>query len=185
MIKQIIRLVLCVVFINIAVYSQDTVAFPQKLEMNGFRQVITKTGNLYISGQPDADAFRKLKSDGVTTVINLRTEQEMSNRDYVPFDEKQLLDSLGIKYIHIPLGGADTPYNNEALNKFAEGFESADGKVLLHCTVAWRASHMWAAYLVQYKGFEPIKAIEHAKAINFGELPFEGLLGKKLKIIVE
>jgi hypothetical protein len=56
------------------------------------------------------------------------------------------------------------------------------GKVLLHCTVAWRASHMWAAYLITCQGFTPAREIEHAKAINFGERPLEGLLGKKMVI---
>jgi hypothetical protein len=39
---------------------------------------------------------------------------------------------------------------------------------------------MWAAYLIQFKDFSPDTAIEHAKAINFGEWPLEGLLGKKM-----
>ncbi len=166
-------------------FAQNEIPAPQKLEWTGFRQVIAQTGNLFISGQPDAAAFSKLKDEGVTAVINLRTEQEMANRDYVPFNEKQLLDSLGIKYVHIPLGGSDTPYNPAALKKFAEEFTKADGKVLLHCTVAWRASHMWAAYLIEYKKFTPSKAIEYAKMINFGELPLEGLLGKKLNVQFE
>jgi len=44
---------------------------------------------------------------------------------------------------------------------------------------------MLAAYLIQDKSFPPEKAIEHAKGINFGQLPVEGLLGKKLKIDFE
>jgi len=44
---------------------------------------------------------------------------------------------------------------------------------------------MYAAYLVQYKNFSPNKAIEYAKAVNFGEWPLEGLLGKKMKIDFE
>lgn len=166
-------------------FAQNELPVPQKLEWEGYRQVIAQAGNLFISGQPDENAFRNLKVEGVTKVINLRTDQEMSNRDYVPFDEKKLLDSLGLKYIHIPLGGSDTPYNPQALKKFAEEYENAEGNVLLHCTVAWRASHMFAAYLVEYKKFSPAKAIEYAKAINFGELPIEGLLGRKLNFELE
>ncbi|QQS37766.1 MAG: dual specificity protein phosphatase family protein [Ignavibacteriales bacterium] len=176
---KIIISILLITFINPG-FAQNEVPVPQKLEWEGFRNVIAQTGNLFISGQPDENAFRKLKDEGVTTIINLRTEQEMANRDYVPFDEKQLLDELGLKYVHIPLGGNDTPYNREALTKFTEEYEKADGKVLLHCTVAWRASHMWAAYLIEYKKYSPAKAIEYAKMINFGELPLEGLLGRKL-----
>ena len=48
--------------------------------------------------------------------------------------------------------------------------------------MAWRASQMFAAYLIADKNFPPEKAIEYAKAVNFGEMPVEGLLGKKLVI---
>ena len=167
------------------VFSQDSVSFPIKLEATGFQEVFAQVDNLYISGQPDEASFQKLKSEGVTTVVNLRTPNEMENRENVPFDEKTVVDSLGLEYIHIPLGGTEFPYTNEALLKFADAVDKAEGKVLLHCTVGRRASHMWAAYLIQFKGFEPNKAIEYAKAVNFGEWPLEGLLGKKMIIKFE
>jgi uncharacterized protein (TIGR01244 family) len=185
--EQLKILMLCIWFsiFTQSVLSQYSVSFPVKLDESGFLEVIAQADELYISGQPDEDAFVKLKSEGVTTVVNLRTQKEMDNREYVPFDEAALLDSLGMEYIHIPLGGTDNPYTNEALTKFAEAVDKSEGKLLLHCTVARRASHMFAAYLIQYKGFEPNKAIEYAKAVNFGEWPLEGLLGQKLKVEFE
>lgn len=159
--------------------AQDTLSVPKKLDAHGFSEVFVQIDRLYVSGQPDEESFSKLKNLGVATIINLRTKQEMDNRHYVPFDEKEVVQNLGMNYVHIPLGGKDTPYNKEALNKFVKTFENSDGKVLLHCSVAYRASHMWAAYLIEYKNYSPEVAVEHARAINFGELPIEGLLGKK------
>jgi uncharacterized protein (TIGR01244 family) len=178
-------LIITLIFYTENILSQDSVSFPVKLDRAGFQEVIAQTDDVFISGQPEKEAFVKLKSEGVTTVINLRTQREMDNRELVPFDEKHILDSLGMEYIHIPLGGKDFPYTNEALTKFAEAVTKSEGKVLLHCTVAWRASNMWAAYLIQYKGFSPDEAIRHAKAINFGEFPLEGLLEKKMKVEFE
>ncbi|MBK9099743.1 MAG: protein tyrosine phosphatase family protein [bacterium] len=166
-------------------FGQDSVSFPVKLDETGFREVIAKVDDLYISGQPDKESFAKLKSDGVTTIVNLRTPSEMENREYVPFDEAAVVDSLGMEYVHIPLGGEEYPYTPEAVKKFADAIANADGKVLLHCTVARRASHMFAAYLIQYKNFPPEKAIEYAKAVNFGDWPLEGLLDKKLRVEFE
>ena len=166
-------------------FSQDSVSFPVKLDNTGFQDVFAQSDNIFISGQPEKESFVKLNSEGVTTVINLRTPSEMDNREYVPFDEKAVVDSLGMQYIHIPLGGTEFPYTKEALQKFADAVDKAEGKVLLHCTVGRRASNMWAAYLIQIKGFEPNKAIEYAKAVNFGEWPLEGLLGKKMVIKFE
>jgi uncharacterized protein (TIGR01244 family) len=178
-------LIISFIFSAETIFCQDSISFPIMLDNTGFQEVLVKVDNIYISGQPEKEALAKLKSEGVTTVINLRTEKEMSNREYVSFDEKAVVDSLGMEYIHIPLDGKEFPYTNEALIKFADAVTNAEGKVLLHCTVAGRASNMWAAYLIQYKGFSPDKAIEHAKAINLGQWPLEGLLGKKMKVDFE
>jgi uncharacterized protein (TIGR01244 family) len=158
---------------------------PERLEVEGFREVVAREGNVYISGQPDRDALDWLKAEGVTTVVNLRTQEEMDDRNRVPYDEAAAVDSLGLQYVHIPLGGTDTPYNPEAVTLFAEAVDGAEGKVLLHCTVAWRASHMWVAYLVRHRGMELAEAIEHGTAVNFGTLPVAGLLGAELTIAIQ
>lgn len=183
--KIIIIFIFIISIFSEAIYSQDSVSFPVKLETGGFKEVIAQSDDLFISGQPDEDSFARLKSEGVTTIVNLRTPSEMSNREYVPFDEQAVVDSLGLRYVHIPLGGDEYPYTPDAVKKFADAVDSAKGKVLLHCTVARRASYMWAAYLIMYKNFTPDKAIEYAKGVNFGEWTLESLLGKKLKVEFE
>ena len=64
-------------------------------------------------------------------------------------------------------------------------FEAADSKVLLHCTVAWRASHLWAAYLVKHKGYTLEEAKRHGAAMNLNGYsagtPLDGLLGTSTK----
>ena len=155
---------------------------PEKLDPTGFRELLAKSGKVYISGQPEEGSFAKLQEKGVTTVINLRTQPEMDNREAVPFDEKAVVEGLGLDYVHIPLGGPDTPYTPAALEKFARTVEEAEGDVLLHCTVAWRASHMWASYLVKYHGLSPDEAIAQARDINFGRLPIEKMLDRTISL---
>ena len=180
-----IKIVMILLMFPLLLFAQEEVEYPKKIDQTGFRAVLVQTGDVYISGQPDKEALKRMKELGVTTVVNLRTDMEMDNRNFVPYDEKAFIDSLGLKYVHIPQGGEDTPYGPEALDKFAEAVNEAEGKVLLHCTVAWRASHLWAAHLIRYKGFELDEAIRHAKAINFGTLPVEEFLGGKIKWIIE
>jgi uncharacterized protein (TIGR01244 family) len=168
-------------------FADELVKFPEKVQRADFQAVIADAGPAYVSGQPSEAALRDMAAKGVKTVVNLRTQREMDNRQQVPFDEAALAKELGITYVHIPLGGPDTPYTPEAVEKFSAALDKADGKVLLHCTVGWRASHMWAAYLVKYKGLSEAEAIKQATAINFGgytppnggALPIDGLLGKK------
>ena len=165
--------------------AQTSPTFPQKLDRPGFQGVIADTGSVYVAGQPTEQALRELAAQGVTTIITLRTQQEMDNRKAVPFDEAALAKELGLTYVHVPLGGPDTPYTPEAVDKVAAAIDSAKGKVLLHCTVGWRASHMWAAYLVKDKKMSYADAVMAGEAINLNgykpanakSTPLEDLLG--------
>src|SRR5436305_13916799 len=91
--------------------------------------------DMFIAGQPTEKALRDLRAKGVTTIVNLRMPREMAG---VGFDEAALAKELGMRYVYIPLSGAaENPYGPAALDTFAEAMDSADGKVLLHCTIAW------------------------------------------------
>src|SRR5262245_30225983 len=125
--------------------SLSSVPAPVLLDTTGmFQAKYARVGDdLFIAGQPTERALREMKQLGVTTVINLRMPQEMTR---IGFDEAKLIADLGMKYVHIPMRGdkGETAYSPEMLRRFGEALEAADGKVLLHCTVAWRASHIWA-----------------------------------------
>jgi uncharacterized protein (TIGR01244 family) len=162
---------------------------PVVLDTRGqFQDKFASVGDdVFISGQPTEQALRDLHARGVTTIVNLRTPEEMAKR--VPFDEAALAKSLGMQYVYIPVrGNAEFPYSPAALKTFAAAMSDAKGKVLLHCTVAWRASHMWAAYLIQYRHLPVETALAQARAINLmddmrmegNEQPVESFLGRKV-----
>ena len=160
---------------------------PVPLDITGlFQEKYASVGDdLFIGGQPTERALRDLKAKGVTTVVNLRMPQEMAR---IGFDEAALLQELGITYVHIPLGGTpENPYAPAALDRFAATMASAKGKVLLHCTIAWRASHMWGAYLIRERKMPVADALAHVRSINLREQapfgnqqPIEGFLGRTL-----
>ncbi len=161
-------------------------AMPKVSVEAGFQDFYAQVArNIYVSGQPDESALALAKAKGVSRVINLRTHQEMDNRMVVPFDEAAAVASLGLEYVHIPLGGPDTPYSEESLAAFAEAVASSDGPVLLHCTVAWRASHLWAAYLVAHQGYSVASAVEVGKRMNMGGFPFAEFLGRSVNLDVK
>ena len=160
---------------------------PVALETHGqFQDKFARVGDdVFISGQPTEQALRDLHAQGVTTVVNLRTPEEMSNR--VPFNEAAVVKGLGMEYVYIPVrGNAEFPYSPAAVKSFAAAMSNAKGKVLLHCTIAWRASHMWAAYLIQYRDVPVAPALQQARTINLMDdmrmdgdtQPVEGFLGR-------
>ena len=156
---------------------------PKRLDAEGYQDFYAQVAaNVWVAGQPSEAAIQQLSEQGVTTVINLRTSQEMDNRNVVPFDEAQALADAGIDYVHIPQGGPDTPYSPEALEQVAAALAAAEGNVLLHCTVAWRASHMWAAYLVAHQGYSVADAVNVGKQMNMGGYPFAQFLNREVSL---
>lgn len=158
---------------------------PVNLDTTGMFQAkfVSVGDDMFIGGQPTEKALRDLKARGVTTVVNLRMPEEMAQ---VGFDEAALAKSLGMRYVHIPMrGSAENPYGPKELDAFAAAMGSADGKVLLHCTVAWRASHLWAAYLIRERKMPVETVLAQTRQINllddrpFGnQQPLEGFLGR-------
>ena len=138
---------------------------PVLLDTSGmFQDRYAKVGDdLFIAGQPTQKALREMKAQGVATIVNLRSPSEMQR---IGFDEAKLIEELGMKYVYLPVrGDAQFPYTPETLAKFTEALKTAEGKVLLHCTIAWRASHLWGAYLIQ-AGVPAADALHHTRAIN-------------------
>lgn len=156
---------------------------PVALDTTGmFLARFSRVGDdVFIGGQPTERALRELQAQGVTTVVNLRTPEEMTRS--VPFDEAALVRSLGMTYVYIPMRGtAEYPYSPAAVAKFAEAMRSTNGKLLLHCTVAWRASHLWGAYLIKARGLPIDSALANARAINLSDErpPIEQFLDQSL-----
>lgn len=152
-------------------------------DVEGVTMRIFREGRVYVAGQPSADALRRLAELGVTAVVNLRTQAEMDNRERVPYDEAALAAELGLEYVHLPIGGDDQPFRPEVIDRLDDVLRRHPGPVLLHCTVAWRASWAWAAYLVKYQGISLDDALARGEAIGLDESPIEGLLGRDVKMV--
>jgi uncharacterized protein (TIGR01244 family) len=79
------------------------------------------------SGQPDQESLDKLAQAGYVAVIDLRAASEDRG-----FDEKSVVESLGMNYISIPVSGAGgVSYDNAAL--LDQTLSGIEGPVLLHC----------------------------------------------------
>ena len=169
-------------------HSTGSVPAPVALDTRGlFQEKFARVGDdVFISGQPTEQGLRELRAQGVTTVVNLRSPPEMSR---VPFDEAALVKELGMEYVYLPMRGTpELPSSPAAVKSFAAAMSGAKGKVLLHCTIAWRASHLWAAYLIQNRDVPVATALEQARMMNLMDdmrmdedrQPVEAFLGRPL-----
>jgi protein tyrosine phosphatase (PTP) superfamily phosphohydrolase (DUF442 family) len=161
----------------------DKEAMPQAVEdFEGVERNLYSDGRVYLGGQPTEDALARFKELGVTAVVNLRTPDEMEDRERVPFDEGAAVERLQLEYVWIPLGGDDHPYTPAAVDRFARVMREHEGAVLIHCTMGWRVAYLWVAYLIREHGYELDKALARGEVIAIGPSPLEGLLDRPLEL---
>ena len=94
-------------------------------------------------GQPTPEQFKTLADLGYGTVVNLRTPGEKDNTD------PALIESLGMRYVSLPIGGAET-LNEQNARKLAEILGDAETPVVVHCASGNRVGGLLAlkAYYV-------------------------------------
>ena len=134
-----------------------------------------------VAGQPTLDDLKSLKERGITRVFNLRGVEEMKP-ETLGFDEAAELAALGIAYSNHPIDKPEA-YTPALLDAFAQQVESGDGKILLHCTVGWRASNVYAAYAMKHLGQTPDEAARLLEAVGGWPLPLERLTGERLALV--
>ena len=103
---------------------------------------------LITGGQPTAEQLHDAAAEGFTAVINLAT----TNPPYSLGGEGELVESLGLAYVHIPVD-----WNNPTDADFA-AFETAmnrlsDEKVLIHCAANFRVTAFYSLYARQHLGW--------------------------------
>ena len=134
-------------------------------------------GRIGISGQPSEESFEAMAERGVGTVVSCRTETEMGRLD---FKEKDIVEELGMRYVHIPMGGHDG-YTPEQVRLFARVMEENESEeIVLHCASGGRARSLWMAYLVEDEGLTPGEALDRGLQIGGKAWSFERLLGGRL-----
>jgi protein tyrosine phosphatase (PTP) superfamily phosphohydrolase (DUF442 family) len=141
-----------------------------------------RSTNFYFGGQPTLETLRWLKSEGVTLVVNLRSEKENKDFAETAFNEENLVRELGMAYASIPLGDKAS-YRPQAVDSLALELKTHTGKAFIHCLSGGRASYMWVAYLVRHRGYSLDDAVAIAKRIKY-PTTLEDLLGAKISLSI-
>ena len=102
-------------------------AYGERVQLNGIKNAGRISSSLYRGAQPQAQSLRQLKALGITTIVNLRGE-DASSRER----ERKEAESLGLRFVSIPVGGFAPP-TNEQVAKFLSIFHEPGEKVFVHC----------------------------------------------------
>lgn len=116
-------------------------------------------------GQPKLDALEKLKSEGVKSIINLRTPGE-----HRAADEEAKAKEIGLKYFNIPVVYRD-PKDEQVTEFLKITDDPANRPVFIHCTAAIRVGAFWMIRRVLRDGWTIDAAEEEAKKIGLREAP--------------
>jgi protein tyrosine phosphatase (PTP) superfamily phosphohydrolase (DUF442 family) len=126
----------------------------------------TRVSDQYCTGgQPKLEALEKLKSEGVKSIINLRTPGE-----HRAADEEAKAKELGIKYFNIPVVYRD-PKEEQATEFLKLTDDPSNRPVFIHCTAAIRVGAFWMIRRVLRDGWTVEAAEEEAKKIGLREAP--------------
>lgn len=121
--------------------TSDDIGAPERW---GAANNVVRVENLYISAQPDAEALRIARDNGVGVVINFRPAAEQD------WDEEKAATELGVAYYNLPIARGGDSLDAQSINRASELVrQHGDARILLHCSSGNRAAAWFAAHLVQ------------------------------------
>lgn len=130
----------------------------QSLDVNlvnnaGIMNLKSPEAQVISTGQPTQEQFQALASAGLKHVINLRPASEME------FDEKTVVESLGMMYHSMPISGAEdvTHENAASLSKMLSAISGQP--VLVHCASGNRVGALVAVSAADTQGLSVDAAV--------------------------
>ena len=128
--------------------------------MNGIYNFLQLNESLSSSGMPTAEQMKEVADAGVNVVINLA----LKTSPKALANEEQVVNSLGMEYIHIPVEW-ERPTRQNLEDFFAAMEAHKNQKVHVHCQANYRATAFITLYRILREGWKPDDAIPMMEAI--------------------
>jgi protein tyrosine phosphatase (PTP) superfamily phosphohydrolase (DUF442 family) len=121
--------------------------------VKGIYHFLELNENLSTSGMPTAEQMQETAKAGVQVVINLALP---TSQGALP-EEDRLVESLGMKYVHIPV-----EWNNPTRQNLEDFFivmdEHQNQKKLVHCQANYRVTCFVTLYRILRQGWDKEEA---------------------------
>jgi Tyrosine phosphatase family len=89
-------------------------AFAEKISVSGVSNAGKVSEQLFRGAQPHISDLAELKKMGITTIVDLRSESR-----HMREGERARAESLGIRFVSIPVGGFSNPSSAQLAEFFA------------------------------------------------------------------
>ena len=146
--------------------TDSSEAIGQKISVPGVPNVGKVTDHLYRGAQPGLNNLSELKKLGVTMIIDLRAESSGTAQE-----EKSRAESLGIRFVRVPIGGFSTPTNPALVQFFQIVRDSPEQTIFVHCEFGRdRTGVMIAAYRIAFQKWSTDHALMEMNSFGFNHL---------------
>ncbi len=138
-------------------------AYGEKLRHPGLPNGGRVNDFLYRGAQPHTAGIQELKRLGITTIVDLRGE-DPAQRD----SERQQAESLGIRFVSIPVSGWSAPSNDQVAQFLSLFRNNPKEKVFVHCRFGDdRTGVFVATYRMAYEGWPATQAMNEMYFFGF------------------
>lgn len=120
--------------------------------------------DLITAGQPAPEDWLRLRGRQVTTVINLRTDEEMEGRD-----EAVEVAAAGIDYQRLPIAD-EADIDAAHADQLWQRIEAAPGRVMVHCASGNRVGALLALGAARHGDMSPQQALEFGQRAGLTNL---------------
>jgi protein tyrosine/serine phosphatase len=141
-------------------------SYAEKLKFAGLPKFGRINDSLYRGAQPYEEGLQQLKKLGITTIIDLRSEDAHK----VEWERKQA-EALGIRFIHLPVSGWSTPSAEQVAQFFSLLRANANEKVFVHCRLGEdRTGVFIASYRIAFDHWSSDQALNEMLDFGFNRL---------------
>jgi protein tyrosine/serine phosphatase len=133
--------------------------------IENFHQV---NDHVYRGAQPGPEGWNGLAKMGITTIIDLRREDEHDIQE-----ERRVVEAAGMHYVSVPMNGVVAP-SPEKVTMILEMLEDGSaGKVFVHCKRgADRTGAVIACYRISHDHWANKRALHEAESYGMSRLQF-------------
>lgn len=172
--NHILRALSAIVFVS-ALSATPSFAQQSYKELPNFQKV---SDRLYRGGQPAKGGLKKLVELGVTTIVNLRGEDDNTRA------EQKEAAALGLRYYALPMGGLSRPSDAEIERALEIINDTENGTVFIHCKHGSdRTGTVIACYRMSQEGYTVEQAQREAKryGMHWVQFRMRGYIGDYYK----
>src|SRR5208337_4056498 len=137
--------------------------FAEKISLSDIHDAGKISDRLFRGAQPALSALPQLKTLGITTIVDLRLESPQTRED-----ERHRAESLGLRFVHIPVGGFSNPTSAQLARFFSLFRETPPQKIFVHCEFGEdRTGVFIASYRIAFQHWTAEQALAEMYAFGF------------------